>query len=187
MGTMVCLPLLVLISKSYANMPPAIQLAKLSGFGPIYTTASPKHTGYLQSLGATYIIDRNASLTFALEGKQFSIIIDVASTLDTQRASAALLAAGGTLVHMRAALEDFKLKAGATAKMPFGDPYHPDNDTVGAGLYGCLEKWMEAGDIRPNRIEVLSGGLRGITGGLDRLEAGTVSGMKLVVRPGETA
>ena len=54
-------------------------------------------------------------------------------------------------------------------------------------VYGNLEKWLETVDIRPNHIEVLSGGLRNTTGGLDGLEAGTVSGVKLVVRPGETA
>ena len=40
-----------------------IQLAKLSGFSPIITTSSLAHADYLKSLGATYVLDRNAPLT----------------------------------------------------------------------------------------------------------------------------
>ena len=40
---------------------PALQLAKLSGFSPIITTASLKHVETLKSLGATHVIDRNVS------------------------------------------------------------------------------------------------------------------------------
>lgn len=40
---------------------------------------------------------------------------------------------------------------------------------------------------QPTRTEVLPGGLDGIVGGLERLQKGEVSGVKLVVRPGETA
>jgi len=36
-----------------------IQFAKFSGFSPIITTASLKHSPYLQSLGATHVLDRN--------------------------------------------------------------------------------------------------------------------------------
>ncbi|EMD31448.1 hypothetical protein CERSUDRAFT_127335 [Gelatoporia subvermispora B] len=36
----------------------AIQLAKLSRFSPIIVTASPNHTSYLRSLGATHVLDR---------------------------------------------------------------------------------------------------------------------------------
>lgn len=35
-----------------------IQFAKLSGFSPIITTASPRHIAHLQALGATHVIDR---------------------------------------------------------------------------------------------------------------------------------
>ncbi|HEV7737525.1 MAG TPA: hypothetical protein VGO47_09170, partial [Chlamydiales bacterium] len=48
-------------AKSYAiHVSSAIQLAKLSGFSPIATTASTHHTDYLKSLGATHVIDRKA-------------------------------------------------------------------------------------------------------------------------------
>ena len=39
-----------------------IQFAKLSGFSPIITTASPRHTARLQALGATHVVDRALAL-----------------------------------------------------------------------------------------------------------------------------
>lgn len=41
-------------------------------------------------------------------------------------------------------------------------------------------------DCQPNRVEVLPGGLDGVESGIKRLRDNLVSGMKLVVRPGET-
>jgi len=40
---------------------------------------------------------------------------------------------------------------------------------------------------QPNKVEVLSGGLNGIAGGLKMMENNQVSGVKLVARPDETA
>lgn len=167
----------------------AIQLAKLSGFAPIYTTASLKHTTYLESLGATRVIDRGAPLDSVLAGAQFDTIFDTISELETQRASSGLLAPGGTLVlvHPSSLNEKVgKLKAGMQTKSVYGSAFHPENALVGAGVFGNLEEYLCVGDIKTNRVEVLPGGLGGIVGGLSRLERGTVSGTKLVVRPGET-
>ena len=47
---------------AYSSYDAVIQLAKLSGFSPIITTASLKNTDFLKSLGATHVIDRNADL-----------------------------------------------------------------------------------------------------------------------------
>lgn len=41
-------------------------------------------------------------------------------------------------------------------------------------------------DCQPNRVEVLPGGLDGVESGIKRLRDNLVSGMKLVVRLGET-
>ncbi|KAF7969745.1 hypothetical protein HWV62_26108 [Athelia sp. TMB] len=161
----------------------AIQLAKLSGFSPIYTTASLKHASYLTSLGATHILDRTQPLNLK---EKFSVIYDAISEHDTQRAAAAFLAPEGTLVLVRDAPADFNLTEGRTTKRVFGSAFHPANTAVGKGLYANLEKYLDDGSITPNRVEVLPGGLEGIVGGLRRHEEGTVSGVKLVVRPGET-
>ena len=147
-----------------------------------------KHTAYLTSLGATHVLDRNEPLASALPNpkEKFSVIYDAISEPDTQRATAALLAPEGTLVLVHTALADLDLADGRKTKLVFGSVFHPANIAIGTGLFANLEKYLEDGDITPNRVEVLAGGLKGIVGGLKRLEEGTVSGVKLVVRPGET-
>ena len=81
-----------------------LQLAKLSGFSPIITTASLKHAEALKSLGATYVIDRNISSS-ALASEVASITqnaplkyaVDSISLADTQQAAYDLLSPGGQL------------------------------------------------------------------------------------------
>ncbi|KAI6021549.1 hypothetical protein BKA83DRAFT_29041 [Pisolithus microcarpus] len=53
-------------------------------------------------------------------------------------------------------------------------------------LQNSLRKLIERGEIKPNRVEVLPGSLDGVESGIKRLRDNLVSGMKLVVRPGET-
>ena len=82
----------------------ALQLAKLSGFSPIITTASLKHAEFLKSLGATHVIDRNISAS-SLASEVASITqnaplkyaVDAISLADTQQAAYDLLAPGGQL------------------------------------------------------------------------------------------
>lgn len=51
-----------------------------------------------------------------------------------------------------------------------------------------LERYLgEGGNIKPDLVKLLKDGLAGIVGGLGEAGNGAVSGMKLVVRPGETS
>jgi NADPH:quinone reductase-like Zn-dependent oxidoreductase len=82
-----------------------IQLARLSGFSPIITTASLKHTERLKSLGATDVLDRNldnAALSTAIKrltkNQPLKYIYDSVSTVETQRAGFDVLADGGQIV-----------------------------------------------------------------------------------------
>lgn len=168
----------------------AIQLAKLSGFSPIYTTASLKHTAYLESLGATHVIDRNLDFSDALSDHKGKIpyIMEVVSTGSALHQAPKLLAPGGTLVIYRPALEEtLDLPEDAKIKLIFGSPFLPENNAVGEGLYEALGGWLKSGDVRANKVEVLEGGFNGVQEGLDRLAAGKVSGLKLIARPRETA
>ena len=83
---------------------PAIQLAKLSGFSPIITTASLSHAEALKSLGATHVIDRSVSAsTLASEVSNITqnapikYAVDSISAAATQQAAYDLLAPGGQL------------------------------------------------------------------------------------------
>jgi NADPH:quinone reductase-like Zn-dependent oxidoreductase len=83
---------------------PVIQLAKYSGFYPIITTSSLKHTDDLKSLGAAHVIDRNASVISEvrkLTDKPILIVYDAISNADTQQAGIDVLATGGKLVTVQ--------------------------------------------------------------------------------------
>lgn len=75
----------------------------MSGFSPIFTTASLKHTERLSALGATAVLDRNlpsSALAVAIAQRTLSPILtvyDAISTEDTQQTGLTLLAPGGRL------------------------------------------------------------------------------------------
>ncbi|KAG6827874.1 hypothetical protein H0H92_010143 [Tricholoma furcatifolium] len=166
---------------------PALQLARLSGFSPIITTASLKHNDHLKSLGATHILDRNLS-TEALKteiknltDEPIDIVYDAISSAQTQQTGNDLLVPGGTLVTV--------LNLAITKSehvdhvQVLGILRLPQNKDLLEGLYPKLETLLETGALVPNRFQVLSGGLEGIVGGLQKLENDQVSGVKLVARP----
>lgn len=83
---------------------PAIQLAKLSGFSLIITTASLEHAEYLKSIGATHVIDRSLSdsdlavvISRITQDVPIKYVVDSISTPDTQQMAYKLLAPGGQL------------------------------------------------------------------------------------------
>ncbi|KZP06120.1 GroES-like protein [Athelia psychrophila] len=184
-------PLLVLGGASSVGAY-VIQFAKLSGFSPIIATASLHNAAYLESLGATHVLDRH--LDAAALKKEVSsitklpidIVYDAISEPDTQKLGYELLADNGTLIlTLPSGLGE--TTGGKIVKSTQGSPFAPGNAQVGEGLYANLHGYLESGAIQPNRVEILPGGLGGIVGGLDRLHEGKVSGAKLIVRPQETA
>ncbi|KAI5120694.1 hypothetical protein M0805_007657, partial [Coniferiporia weirii] len=142
----------------------AIQLARLSGFAPIITTASPYDAEYLTELGATHIVDR-------------------LSEADTQAQAWDLLAPGGALVILTrsANIDEGKYPNKTLVNDIFGNLR-----ALGVGSFAKLTEVLQDGSIQPNRVEILPGGLAGIPDGLERLRQGKVSGVKLVARPQET-
>lgn len=79
----------------------AIQLAKLSGFSPIITTASLHNEALVKALGATHIIERNANVIAEVQkivSKPVEIVFDTVSEKTTQEQGWEILAPGGTLV-----------------------------------------------------------------------------------------
>jgi len=168
-----------------------IQLAKLSGFSPIITTASPHNAAYLESLGATHVLDRSLDAATlqkevkAITEKPFEVVYDCVGLADTQKVGYEVLAANGTLILVLPSSLG-ETSDGKQVKDTVGSPFVPGNEEIGTGLYANLESYLDSGAIRPNRVEILPGGLGGIVEGLDRLRENKVSGAKLVVRPQET-
>ncbi|KAF5338535.1 hypothetical protein D9611_013261 [Ephemerocybe angulata] len=183
---------LVIIGGSSSVGQFVIQLAKLSGFSPIITTSSLKHEEYLKSLGATHVLDRNEPLTTeriqSITDLPIKAIYDAIS--EPQDHNLDLLAPGGNLVIVlfpepklveRAPKENKRFSVVMAVKVL------PDNVQLLRQAWPHVEGWVENGVIKPNRVDILPGGLNGVVDGLKRMEDGKVSGVKLVVRPQETA
>jgi len=184
---------IVIIGGSSSLGQNALQLAKLSGFYPVIATASLHNTAFLQSLGATHVFDR--ALPFdALRAEiakvtsaPTELVYDTISLLKTQRLAYGLVAPGGTLLLV---LEDVipndEKVAGREIKHANGFAHASINYETAKVLYSHLTSLLVEGMIKPNRPEVLPGGLHGVMIGLERLRNEQVSGVKLVVRPQET-
>lgn len=179
-GKYVDTPLVVLGGSSSVGRY-VIQLAKYSGFHPIITTSSLKHADELKSLGATHVIDRNASVVAEvrkLTDKPISIVFDAVSSADTQQAGVDVLAAGGKLitvtpVSVKAEDKEIIYVVGSAS-------LHPEllTSLYGKELYGFLER----GVLKPSNHEII-GGLAAIPEGLNRLQNNQVSNTKLVAHP----
>ncbi|KAI0783909.1 medium-chain dehydrogenase/reductase like protein [Irpex lacteus] len=152
----------------------AIQLAKLSGFSPIITTASLSNTDLLKSLGATH----------AITSEPIKYAYDAISIKSTQESAYEVLAPGGTLsLVLDFAVDEAKRDSSKRVARIFGSVHDPTQKTLGLGLYKNLTKLLESGDLKPNKVEVLPNGLAGIPDGLQKLKSGTVSATKLVGQP----
>ncbi|KAF8648428.1 hypothetical protein AX16_006291 [Volvariella volvacea WC 439] len=172
-----------------------IQLAKLSGFSPIITYASSKHDSFLKSLGATHVIDRTSvpltslpSAVHAITGPSNTpYAFDAISAPETQQAGYDVLSKGGKLGIVLYLDENLKQQEGSGKQIlpVIGVKNYPEFTETLTDAYLFLEEWVRNGTIKPNRVEILPGGLKDIPDGLKRLENNQVSGVKLVVRPGD--
>ncbi|KAG1805077.1 chaperonin 10-like protein [Suillus plorans] len=169
-----------------------IQLARLSGFYPIITTASPSNEELVKGYGATHFFDRN------LSGKQLlaaisevtddpiKLVYDAISLPETQSVAWELLADNGTLVlTLPASVKEDEGK-GRRVVTTLSYPHTPENEELCSSSWARVEEWLSDGTIKPNKYEVLPNGLEGIIGGLERMKLGQVSGTKLVAHPQQT-
>ncbi|KAF4614055.1 hypothetical protein D9613_007418 [Agrocybe pediades] len=170
-----------------------LQLAKISGFFPIITTASVKHTAYLKSLGATHVIDRNAEhdalvteVRNIVNGQKILGVYDAISNAATEQAALDILSPQGQLViTLRPpAVEAPKDKS---VFFVWAAPRSPEIVELVEELYhDLITGFLEEGLIKPNNIEVLPDGLAGIESGLTRMAADQISALKLIVHPQQT-
>lgn len=130
-----------------------IQVAKLSGFSPIITTASKSNEAFLKSLGVTDIIDRSVPLSdlpsaiAAITSAPIKVAFDALSLPDTQSAAYASLASGGQLVLvLENAIKD-KVEDKETVQV-LGDVHLLENRETGKSLFAKLTDLLAAGDIK---------------------------------------
>ncbi|CCM04894.1 uncharacterized protein FIBRA_07090 [Fibroporia radiculosa] len=170
-----------------------IQLARLSGFNPIITTASKSNADYLAALGATHILDRSLSPdairteVSKITSAPIEAIYDAVSFPETQNLAYDILAPGGCLIiDYQLAIDEARKTSDKRVEYVYGIVHAPAARTLGASLFAKLSHLLIEGAIRPNRVEMLPNGLEGIISGLERLQKG-VSNVKLIALPQETS
>lgn len=134
---------------------PAIQFARLSGFYPIITTASPKNTDFLKSLGATHVIDRNIPLSDLpdivknITEQPIDLIYAAVSPADIQQAAYDMLANDGTLIIvLNPTIDESKRLPSKYIADTFGNPYFPDRRQLSAELWRRIPALFESGDLK---------------------------------------
>ena len=145
----------------YLVLFPVIQLARLSGFSPIVTTASSKHTDKLKSLGATAVFDRDSSASdLAKEIKKLTnepikLVYDSISSSTTQQTGIELLAPGGQMAvvgPVSAKADEDKSVLGI-----LGLSRHPDNlELVEALYHDIIAEFLEKGIIKVQGFSILT-------------------------------
>lgn len=181
----------------------AIQLAKMSGFNPIITSASSHNTAYCEAAGATHVIDYQKTpygpafveAVSAITTAPIKFIYDAISAEASQTACWSILAPGGKLVVAnpnaskdigQPGVED---KDGRRVVTVFGSVHNDEvggDVQLGKSMYVALETMLRDGDIKPSKVELLPGGLSGLPEGFARLVAKKISGAKMVVRVEDT-
>ncbi|KAI9372197.1 chaperonin 10-like protein [Aspergillus egyptiacus] len=176
----------------------AIQLARLSGYERIVTSASLAHEELLKSLGATVVLDRKAAgvkeYEEALGGLPLDFVFDSISLRDTQVLGVEVLqragSQGGVVATVLGADEEAKaLGSSKDVKVDIrpvlGLGSNPALRYLSEPMMKALggeDGWLATGQFRANRPVVVEGGLDKLDEALDKNRAG-VSGTKVVIRP----
>lgn len=131
-----------------------IQMAKLSGFSPIITTASPHNFPLLKALGADHVLDRNTPHT-ALLSQIATLVADVPLTFaydaisspETQHVAYNALAPGGTMIitwEKTITTAEEQTCEGKNIAEVFASVYVPQNREIGVALFKQLPGWLES-------------------------------------------
>ncbi|KAJ7368828.1 GroES-like protein [Mycena albidolilacea] len=179
-----------------------IQLFKFLGFTRIIAYASKTHFDYLKQLGATEFVDRVEVPVASLAAHPalsppVKVVFDVGNAPD--EAYDCVADGGSIATAVWAEKPDRNMKGKkvtvasaigyiAGADLGFvGYLGTPEHTVFGRLIIRNLPEMFKKGVVVANRIEILPNGLVGILGGLERLQKGSVSGVKLVAHPQDPA
>lgn len=147
-------------------------MAKLSGFGPIITTASSQHTEYCKFAGATHIIDYHTTPYSSIPSVVASILSpsptasnplkftwDCIGNEETNALCWTMLAPSGTMIVARCAPVYWPNvvlpaqtagsdKDGKKAYFSAGNVNLPINKVLGENLYANLEEMLRDGRVK---------------------------------------
>lgn len=128
----------------------------MSGFSPIITTVSPKHTDLVTSLGATHAIDRNLTPSEIkdavkdITNKPFEVVYDAISDATTQNTAYDILASSGVLVIvLKNEVEESKKTSDKEIVMTYGSPHISEiNRVFGVNAYAHITEWFRTGELK---------------------------------------
>ncbi|KAI0684712.1 GroES-like protein, partial [Cytidiella melzeri] len=164
-----------------------LQLAKLSGFSPIITTASSHNASFVKSLGATHVIDRNTPLVSAVKAitsDPIKVVYDAISEKATQDEAYEVLAPGGSFILVLPfAIEESKVDNTKEVVQVFGSVHDPNQRATRRQLVQEFDRVAREREVKPNNVEIVPNGLAGIPDALEKLKSGKVSATKLVAQP----
>ena len=131
----------------------AIQLARLSGFSPIITTASLRNEGLCKELGATHVIDRTSSnikseIETALNSVPLMIVYDAVGLTDGLNIGWDVLAPGGILAHHPHRPFDVAKYPNKFTYSIFGDFNAPHLTELGLSFTKKWTEMLEDGSIK---------------------------------------
>ncbi|GJJ16139.1 hypothetical protein Clacol_010419 [Clathrus columnatus] len=179
----------------------AIQLAHASGY-KVATVASSHNHNLVKNLGADIVFDYKSPTVItdikSATGDNIHIALDAFSTPESQQLTTNILAPGkGKIIlilgidetskNMRPDVE-FQGTLIYTAlgkEFSYGKTvYHASESDRGhmASFLPKISALVESGDLRPNKVKLWEGGLSAVNEGFEYMQAGNVSGIKIVYR-----
>ncbi|KAJ7286265.1 hypothetical protein C8J57DRAFT_1216479 [Mycena rebaudengoi] len=140
------------------------------------------HIEYLRQLGATEFIDRNIipvdSFSTVPSLAEKVKVVDDATFAGAIDAAYDCVAQGGAIVTVQS--------YAPTARSCRSSAFPLSSTAFGKHIVENLPELFENGVILPNRVEIVANGLAAVPEALERMKAGGVSGVKLVVNPQDT-
>ncbi|KAJ1323558.1 NADPH:quinone reductase [Microdochium nivale] len=179
-----------------------IQLARLSGYTRIVTGAGAAHAEFLKGLGAHVVLDRQTHdgwqdyVDAVGPGVQLDLVYDAIAADHAQLKGVQIIralgdrAAAEALVVTVLQAEDEAVAAGRgdgggereiQVHFIMAAGYWPDYRYVSEPMYEKFSEWLASGELVPNRVQVVPGGLEGVEEALQLNKAG-VSGVKVIVK-----
>ena len=135
----------------------ALQLAKLSGFNPIITTASAQNKDYCHAAGATHVIDYRAmqyasipAVVKEITNGPVAVIFDAISMQESQRADLEILDPNGSLVlTLQPAInKQTQLEDNQWIVQTMGIVRGNGNSEFGRAMYTALPRLLADGSIK---------------------------------------
>jgi NADPH:quinone reductase-like Zn-dependent oxidoreductase len=169
-----------------------IQLARLAGL-TVFASASTRHHALVRSLGAAEVVDYRSPTAVSdlvsaarRAGVEICYAVDAISTEETLPFVLEFLdqfqgTGAKKLAHLWTWPEQVALPEGIEATFVRGSDVWTERRDLAAMVFNdLLSRWLESGEIVPQTVRVIEGGLGGLQTALDTLRKG-VSGEKLVV------